>query len=108
MVYTSSNLNARRHRGVKATPREDYGCYPHNNARNPWLSGTEGTAFQLNGPHEPSAAQFALLSVCPIISVQEGDFLGVFAAVIRYSNDFSATYGVPGPKEKIWLDYSKV
>lgn len=39
-------------------------------------------------------------SVCPIISVQEGDFLGVFAGVIRYSGLCNVTYGVPGPEKK--------
>ncbi|KAG9252580.1 uncharacterized protein F5Z01DRAFT_217857 [Emericellopsis atlantica] len=50
------------------------------------------------------------LLVCPIITVQEGDFLGVFAGRIRYSEHFDTTYGIPGPKEKgnLWLDYSHV
>lgn len=48
------------------------------------------------------------LTVYPIITVQEGDILRVFAGEIRFSSDCNAVYGVPGPKEKLWLDYSKV
>jgi hypothetical protein len=40
-------------------------------------------------------------SVCPIISVQEGDFLGVFAGMIRYSSLCNVTYGVPGLEENL-------
>jgi hypothetical protein len=74
-----------------------------NSASNPWLSDEEAVAFQSSRPHEPSFAQFSgfldlhpgaeamrnkslfvtilpknknFFSVCPIISVQEGDFLG--------------------------------
>ncbi|BDD62667.1 hypothetical protein MAP00_007629 [Monascus purpureus] len=47
-------------------------------------------------------------SVCPIIPVQEGDFLGVFAGMIRYSAPCNVTYGVPGPEESLWLNYSTV
>ncbi|KAJ5882748.1 uncharacterized protein N7473_011182 [Penicillium subrubescens] len=105
-----------------------------NNASNPWFSNEEAITFQSSGPHEPSFAKFGgfldlhpgaeamrnksifvtilpdennFFSVCPIISVQEGDFLGVFAGKIRYSGRCDATYGVPGP-EGLWLDYSTV
>ncbi|KAJ6166908.1 hypothetical protein N7470_002355 [Penicillium chermesinum] len=104
-----------------------------NSAGNPWLSDKEAVAFQSSGPHEPSFAQFGgfldlhpgaeamrnksifvtilpkdknFFSVCPIISVQEGDFLGIFAGMIRYSEPCNVTYGVPGPEENLWLDYS--
>jgi hypothetical protein len=104
-----------------------------NSAGNPWLSDKEAVAFQSIGPHEPSFAQFGgfldlhpgaeamrnksifvtilpkdknFFSVCPIISVQEGDFLGIFAGMIRYSEPCNVTYGVPGPEENLWLDYS--
>ncbi|PKX91283.1 uncharacterized protein P174DRAFT_506780 [Aspergillus novofumigatus IBT 16806] len=50
----------------------------------------------------------SFLSVCPIIPVQEGDMSGVFAGMIRYSENFHATYGVPGPGDKLWLDYPQV
>lgn len=48
------------------------------------------------------------LTVCPIILVQEGDTLRVFTREIRYSSDYSAVYGIPGPKENLWLNYSTV
>ncbi|KAJ6112313.1 hypothetical protein N7523_008374 [Penicillium sp. IBT 18751x] len=106
-----------------------------NSASNHWLSDEEAAAFQSSGPREPSSAQFGgfldlhsgpeamrdksifvtilpkdknFFSVCPIISVQEGDFLGVFAGMIRYSRPCNVTYGVPGPDENLWLDYSTV
>ncbi|KAL2695079.1 hypothetical protein AAEP93_004140 [Penicillium crustosum] len=95
-----------------------------NSASNQWLSDEEAAAFQSSGPYEPSFVQFGefldlhsgadamrdksifvtilpkdkdFFSVCPIISVQEGDFLGVFAGMVRYSTPCNVTYGVPGP-----------
>ncbi|KAJ5346778.1 uncharacterized protein N7506_000031 [Penicillium brevicompactum] len=106
-----------------------------NNAGNPWFSYQEAIAFQFSGPHEPSTAQLggyfdlrpgsdtmrnksifvtilpkekAFFSVCSIIAVQEGDFLGNFSGMIRYSGRCNDTYGIPGPKENLWLDYSTV
>lgn len=49
-----------------------------------------------------------LLSVCPIVTVQKGDFLGVLGGNLRYSADFDSTYGIRGPHELLWLDYSCV
>ncbi|KAL2802117.1 hypothetical protein BJX63DRAFT_133904 [Aspergillus granulosus] len=46
------------------------------------------------------------LSICSIIPVDEGDFLGIFAGAIRYSGDFSPIYGIRGPTDNLWLDYS--
>jgi hypothetical protein len=37
-------------------------------------------------------------SVCPINSIQEADFLGVFAGMIRYSEPCNVA-SVPGPEE---------
>ena len=48
------------------------------------------------------------LSVYPIITIQEGDFLGIFAGTIRYSKDFNPMYGIRGPADKLWLDHSCV
>ncbi|CAG8274507.1 unnamed protein product [Penicillium olsonii] len=106
-----------------------------NCAINPWFSSVEETVFQLSESHEASAEPLGgffdlqtkaetmrnksifvtlqpkdekFLTVCPIISVQEGDTLGVFAGEIRYSSDYSAVYGIPGPEENLWLDYSTV
>ncbi|UNI15345.1 hypothetical protein JDV02_001885 [Purpureocillium takamizusanense] len=42
------------------------------------------------------------LSVHPIITIQEGDFLGIFAGTIRYSNNFDPMYGICGPADKLW------
>ncbi|GKZ75173.1 hypothetical protein AnigIFM50267_002907 [Aspergillus niger] len=106
-----------------------------NNSGNTWFSGAEEITFQSSGPHKASPDELggffgiqtagganrnksifvtllpkdeSLLSVCPIIPVQEGDMLGVFAGMIRYSENFDATYGIPGPRDKLWLDYSQV
>ncbi|KAJ5367864.1 hypothetical protein N7541_001805 [Penicillium brevicompactum] len=106
-----------------------------NSAINPWFSSVEETVFQLSGSHEPSAVTLGgffdlqpkaetmrnksifvtlqhkddvLLTVCPIISVQEGDNLGIFAGVIRYSSEYNVVYGIPAPEENLWLDYSTV
>ncbi|KAK4068833.1 hypothetical protein Purlil1_13707 [Purpureocillium lilacinum] len=48
------------------------------------------------------------LSVHPIITIQEGDFLGIFAGTIRYSKKFNPLYGIRGPADKLWLDHSCV
>jgi hypothetical protein len=99
-----------------------------NSASNPWLSDEEAVAFQTSGPHKLAFAQFggfhdlhlgaeamrdksifvtilpkdkSFFSVYPIISVQEGDFLGVFAGMIRYSRPCNVTYGVPSPDENL-------
>ena len=106
-----------------------------NSAINPWFSSVEETVFQSSGSHEPSAVTLGgffdlqskaetmrnksifvilqpkddvFLSVCSIISVQEGDTLGRFAGMIRYSSECSVLYGIPGPEENLWLDYSTV
>ncbi|KAL7649271.1 hypothetical protein ACMYSQ_012260 [Aspergillus niger] len=111
---------------------------PHSawdSGSNPWHSDEEAINFQSRTPHQPSSTQFGgffdlysggegmrnksifvtilpkdknFFSVCPIISVEEGDCLGVFAGVIRYSGLCNVTYGVPGPEESLWLDYSTV
>ena len=106
-----------------------------NSAINPWFSSVEETVFQLSGSHEPSAVTLGgffdlqpkaetmrnksifitlqpkddvFLKVCSIISVQEGDTLGIFAGAIRYSSDYNDVYGIPSPEENLWLDYSTV
>lgn len=48
------------------------------------------------------------LAVCPIMPVRPGDFLGIFAGTIRFSDDFNRVHGIRGPMEKLWLDYSNV
>ncbi|EJP63495.1 uncharacterized protein BBA_07671 [Beauveria bassiana ARSEF 2860] len=47
------------------------------------------------------------LSVCSIMTINEGDFLGFFSGYFRYSEDFDKLYGIRGPTEKLWLDYSE-
>ncbi|GLA33084.1 hypothetical protein AnigIFM63326_002166 [Aspergillus niger] len=109
-----------------------------NNSRNSWFSSAEEMTFQSSGPQKASPDEHggffgiqtagganrkkcifvtllpkdeSLLSVCPIVPVQEGDRLGVFAGMTRYSENsenFDATYGIPGPGDKLWLDYSQV
>uniref|UniRef100_A0A1Y1LNA0 Uncharacterized protein n=3 Tax=Photinus pyralis TaxID=7054 RepID=A0A1Y1LNA0_PHOPY len=49
-----------------------------------------------------------LISVCPMVTIKKGDFLGVFAGHIRYSESFDKSYGIGGPLDKLWLDYSQV
>jgi hypothetical protein len=48
-----------------------------------------------------------LLAVCPSIPVSRNNFLGVFSGKIRYSED-RVVQAIPGPTEKLWLDYSQV
>lgn len=45
--------------------------------------------------------------ICPIVTVKKGDFLGTFAGEIRYSEEFNKSYGIPGPEQSLWLDYSR-
>ncbi|KAJ6003885.1 hypothetical protein N7540_013167 [Penicillium herquei] len=113
-----------------SVPEDSWNC-----AVNPWFSSVEETVFQLSGSYEPSAEPLGgffdlkakaenmrnksifvtlqprkdmFLTVCPIISVQEGDTLGLFSGEIRYSSDYNTVYGIPGPEQNIWLDYSRV
>ncbi|GLA67400.1 hypothetical protein AtubIFM54640_010718 [Aspergillus tubingensis] len=106
-----------------------------NNAANNWLSSDEESAAQLAGVNrdipsqlwnpydintisENSANKSIFISlvpaddkrlmVCPIIPVRKGDFLGIFAGTIRFSDSFDLVHGIRGPVEKLWLDYSKV
>jgi hypothetical protein len=48
------------------------------------------------------------LSVCPVIPVYEGDFVGIFARIIRFSEDFNVKHGILSPVANLWLDYSQV
>ncbi|CRG88240.1 Proto-oncogene tyrosine-protein kinase ROS [Talaromyces islandicus] len=107
-----------------------------NNATNVWFLAEEETAFKLAGgpmvaADDPVWGLFdhqALseskhnktlfitllpknehnLAVCPIVPVYPGDFLGIFAGTIRFSDDFNRVQGIHGPMEKLWLDYSNV
>ena len=47
------------------------------------------------------------LMVCPIVPVREGDFLGIFAGKIHFSDRFDPVHGIQGPSKKLWLDYSR-
>lgn len=106
-----------------------------NNAANEWFSGDEEAAFKLAGQLTVASTKTPwdlfdrqaiteggknkslfisllpkgdnFLSVCPIIPVQEGDFLGLFAGTIRFSENFNAAHGIHGPAENLWLDYSQ-
>jgi hypothetical protein len=107
-----------------------------NNATNIWFTDEEEAAFKLAGgpmvaADDPLWGLFdhqALsesnqnktlfinllpknehsLAVCPIVPVCQGDFLGIFAGTIRFSDGFNRAHGIRGPMEKIWLDYSNV
>ncbi|KAJ6036016.1 hypothetical protein N7540_000295 [Penicillium herquei] len=48
------------------------------------------------------------LSVCSIVPVCEGDFLGIFAGSIRFSEEFNVKRGICSPIDNLWLDYSQV
>ncbi|KAJ6021264.1 hypothetical protein N7540_006768 [Penicillium herquei] len=48
------------------------------------------------------------LSVCSIVPVCEGDFLGIFAGSIRFSEEFNVKRGICSPINNLWLDYSQV
>jgi hypothetical protein len=48
------------------------------------------------------------LAVSLIVPVYPGDFLGIFAGTIRFSDDFNRVHGIYGPMEKLWIDYSNV
>ncbi|KAJ5559593.1 hypothetical protein N7513_001992 [Penicillium frequentans] len=48
------------------------------------------------------------LSVCSIVPVCEGDFLGIFAGNIRFSEEFNVKSGICSPIDNLWLDYSQV
>ncbi|CAG8013951.1 unnamed protein product, partial [Penicillium salamii] len=88
----------------------------------------EETVFQLSGSHEPSAIALGeffnlqpkaetmqnksifvtlqpkgdvFLAVYPLISVQEGYTLRIFAGVIRYSSECSVVYGIPSPEKNV-------
>lgn len=48
------------------------------------------------------------LSICPIIPLVAGDYLGIFAGEIRFSDEIGCADGIQGPYEKLWLDQSRV
>jgi hypothetical protein len=106
-----------------------------NNAKNEWALTGEEESFKEKGLQafspdvicasygnqlvsesagDKSAFTFLLpkdgssLFVCSIVPVREGDFLGIFAGKIRFSGDLSATHGIRGPIDHLWLDYSRV
>ena len=107
-----------------------------NDGANPWLSNVEESTFGVAETIPVTSSQnlsglfndrsnstacvnkFLLvslqagdslpLSVCPIIAVSEGDFLGIFAGTIRYLGDTSLVQRIPGPVKDLFLDYSQV
>ncbi|OAA33903.1 hypothetical protein BBO_09418 [Beauveria brongniartii RCEF 3172] len=107
-----------------------------NNDTNSWHSEQEAESFQeahrmlLAGLFSPGGLQdmptkigeererclFIVLKpkgveeimVCPIITIEPGDFLGIFSGELRYSTNFDEAHGVPGPQANFWLDYSRV
>jgi len=104
-----------------------------NCARNQWFSQLEETEFrassrslkaseqELGGLLETSMCSrnksvFISLrleadgqpSVVPIIDIAAGEFLGIFAGHLRYSGQFDTIHGIRGPRENLWVDYSRV
>lgn len=43
------------------------------------------------------------ITVCSVVTIKPGDFLGIFSGEIRYTNSVSETHGIPGPEKKLWL-----
>ena len=66
-------------------------------------SGGDKSAFIFLLPKDDNS-----LFVCSIVPVSEGDFLGIFAGKIRFSEGLSATHSIRGPIDNLWLDYSQV
>ena len=48
------------------------------------------------------------LTVCSIIMLFLGDFLGVFSGNVRFTEHVKVIQAIPGPTAKLWLDYSQV
>jgi hypothetical protein len=65
--------------------------------------GTDKSAFVTLLPKEDGP-----LSVSSIVPICKGDFLGIFAGAVRFSEELSITHGIPGPTGRLWLDYSQV
>lgn len=66
-------------------------------------SGRDKSTFTFLLPTDGSS-----LFACSIVPVGEGDFLGIFAGKIRFSETWSTTHGIRGPIDNLWLDYSQV
>lgn len=49
-----------------------------------------GLSMDVNGQHSS-------LFICSIIPIYKRDFLGIFTDNIRFSEDLSTTYSIPGP-----------
>ncbi|CDM37263.1 hypothetical protein DTO013E5_8369 [Penicillium roqueforti] len=75
---------------------------PHND-ESVYEGGTDKSAFITLLPKDDDS-----LFVSSIVPICEGDFLGIFAGTIRFSEDFNVTHGISGPAESLWLDYSQV
>lgn len=65
--------------------------------------GTDKSAFVTLLPKEDRT-----LSVSSIASICKGDFLGIFAGTVCFSEDLSITYSIPGPSGRLELNYSQV
>lgn len=48
------------------------------------------------------------LSVYSIVALSKGDFLGIFAGNVRFSEAFNVERGIYSPIDNLWLDYSQV
>lgn len=105
-----------------------------NHVPNKWYSPEEAGAYQITDEHKTifldttgnlldpltdddvnksifmslTRLSDRLPSVCPIIPIDKGDILGIFAGMIRFTEKCDPVYGIPGPIENLWLDYSQL
>ncbi|KFY80511.1 hypothetical protein V499_00635 [Pseudogymnoascus sp. VKM F-103] len=98
MISTSgkSNKHVLRH-GVK-------GKFASNKAIYIDMLPYEGVSGKRVIGKKPASTK--LLSICPLISVCPGDFLGIFAGKLRYL-DSKPLRAIKGPIPRLWLDYSE-
>ncbi|OKL55571.1 hypothetical protein UA08_09154 [Talaromyces atroroseus] len=105
-----------------------------NQVPNKWWSAEEAASYQVTDEHKTiflditgilldpltggevnkaifmslTRASDGLPSVRPMIPIDKGDILGIFAGMIRFTAKYDPIYGIPGPIETLWLDYSQV
>src|SRR5208282_4826007 len=118
------------------TERLDVAESSWNDASNEWYSSDEEAAFKLttaiNATSSKSLSSLfndranteqcwnkaifislvpngdKLLTLCPVIPVFPGDFLGVFSGKVRFTEQVKITQAISGPTTGLWLDYSQV
>jgi hypothetical protein len=135
--YRVGNFSGRLHLKVRslaerlAVPESSW-----NDGGNKWFSQAEEMAFKLSETSRATSSQtlsglfndcsstgdtanksiFVTLKavdgqpllVYPMIPVSAGDFLGIFAGTIRFTEDDDLAQRIPGPTAGLFLDYSHV